>query len=126
MRFVRHNANADGGQAGLRGAQMIVPAWLLLISGCAMQQTPRMIEGQAALAPLDRIGINSTFVPPNLGSATVGPGATAGPQPPSIASSENSSDPPSFTIFPGRQVAPDLPDITSLASADGAGPLTSR
>lgn len=58
---------------------------LTLVSGCVVQQTSRIIEGQVALAPLDREKVASTFAPPDWGPRADGTSSALVPGPPPVA-----------------------------------------
>ena len=114
MRFPHRDASAVGGRGCLRRSWLMLTAFLALISGCAVQRTLRVVEGQAALAPLDPGRVRSTFTPPDWGSRTGGAKPLSVPQPSSMASPESSgAAPPSTTVIPGRQVYPEPPAVAS-------------
>jgi hypothetical protein len=52
MRSPHHDASAASGWCGPRRSRLMVPALLVLVSGCVVQQTPRLIEGEVALAQI--------------------------------------------------------------------------
>jgi outer membrane protein TolC len=120
MRSLHRDASAVGG----RGARLIVLALLGLVSGCAVQRTPRVIEGQVALVPRELDAVRNTFAPPDWSSLTGGLESTRVPQSPAMASvASNGGAPPSTTMLPGGPVNAEAP-AAALAGSD-AGARTS-
>jgi outer membrane protein TolC len=116
MRSPHRDASAVGG----RGSRLIVLALLGLVSGCAVQQTPRLIEGQVALVPRELDAIRNTFAPPDWSSLTGGLESTRVPQSPAMASvASNRSAPPSTTVLPGGPVNAAAPAAALAGSASG-------
>ncbi|MGP0066697.1 MAG: TolC family protein [Isosphaeraceae bacterium] len=98
MRFPHNDASAVSGRGGPYRSRFILPALLALVSGCAVQQTPRVIEGQVTPGPS---GIRTTYVPPVLNSQTGGPRSQPVPQPTTMASTDGrDAAPPSLPVLP--------------------------
>ena len=122
MRSRHHDASAVGCRGGSRLAPMLVPVLLALSTGCATTRTTRQVDGETALAQLEREKHGRAADPP-IGSGARPVGVPAGSIP-RVPSTAGAAAPGTAAHVPAAAVAAAgsvPPGQTAAAPATGSG-----